>query len=536
MKKLIITGIIAIAITGSNCKKLLDTKPQDFVTPETYFNKESDATTALNAAYDMLTRQWMFSGYYQYRMVVADDVVCQLTGSFPGNLKIDASESAAIPLMWNNLYTTIQYCNILLENLPRVTMDETRRGVIRGEALFLRAFCYSILVVNWGPVPMRTKPTTGPTDVNIAGSSVKDIYDQILKDMTEAEALVPTTASALYGGAGYPARTTVQAFLARTCLSMAGEPLKDVSKYQDAKNWAQKVVDSKEHALNPDYTDVFIRLASGQFDKKEVLWEVDFNDITGSTEHGNIGYLNGIPNAAAVLGSSVGQVRITRKLYNSYGTGTTIKDMRRDWNCSPFTWKSGASTGAESEKTYYTATQIYDRYDSKYRLNYTPQPRVTGRSPINFPLMRYSDVLLMLAEADNYLNGGPTSLAYSCVNQVRERAWGKMLAGATNPAEADLPTTYNKDSFLQEIQNERLRELPSEAIRKQDLLRWGIFVSTIKALGTDVNDPTQPAVPAGAAKTQIVNLATLVSNRDLLWPIPATELTYNKLLKQNTGW
>lgn len=536
MKKIILTGCIAILLVLSGCKKVLDDiKPQDFVTPETYFNKEADATAGLNAGWDMLTRQWMFSGYWQYRMLAADDVYTTLTGSYPANFKIDASESAAIPLMWNNLYTTIQYCNVLLDNLPRVQMDEAKRGVIKGEGLFLRAFCYFMLVDQWGAVPMRLTATAGPNDVNIAATPIAEIYAQILKDMTEAESLVPTTASASYGGAGYAAKTTVEGILARVCLTIAGEPLKDVKKYTDAKEWAQRVVDSKEHSLNPDYTDIFIRLASNQFDKKEVLWEVDFNDIPGSTEHGYIGYLNGIPGAAASFGTSVGQEKITRKLYNLYGTAATIKDMRRDWNCSPYTYKNTTTTGAETDKTYYTSTQIYDRFDSKYRLQYMPAPRTTGRTGINFPLLRYSDVLLMLAEADNYINAGPTPLAYSCINQVRARAYGKLLPGATNLTEADLPTTYNQTTFLQQIQDERCRELSSEGVRKHDLIRWGIYVSTMKALATDANDPNQPAVSA-SWKPLVVSIGTLVSNRDVLWPIPATELTFNNLIKQNPGW
>lgn len=536
MNKIILTVFIAILFACSSCKKVLDdVQPQDFVTPETFFKKEADATAALNAGWDMLTRQWMFAGYWQYRALAADDVYSVLTGSFPANFNINSSESAAIPFIWNNLYTAIQYTNVLLDNIDDIKMDEGRRGAIKGEGLFLRAFCYFMLVDQWGAVPLRLTATAGPNDVHIAATPVKEIYAQILKDMAAAEELVPTTANALYGGAGYAAKTTIQGMLARVCLTMAGEPLKDVTKYKDARDWAKKVVDSKEHALNPDYTDIFIKIAANQFDKKEVLWEVDLNDIPGTTEHGYIGYLNGIPGAAASFGTSVGQVRITRKLYNSYGTAATIKDVRRDWNCSPYVYKNTTTTGADIDKTFFTATQLYDRYDSKYRLQYMPAPRTTNRTGINFPILRYSDVLLMLAEAENALNSGPTALAYSLVNQVRARAWGKLMPGATLPNEADVATTYNQASFLQLLQDERLRELSSEAIRKHDLIRWGIYVSTIKALATDANDPNQPAVNA-SLKPLLTSMGTLVSNRDVLWPIPATELTFNNLIKQNPGW
>jgi hypothetical protein len=541
MKKIILSSLVAFSILLAGCKKILDTQPQDFLTPETYFNKEADANAALGAAWDVLTRQWMYGGFYNMRGLTADDCWTALSPAFPANLGLTASDATAYPIRWNAMYQAIQYCNILLANLPRVEMDETKKGVIKGEALFLRAFLYFELTKDWGPVPVRLTPTNGPNDLNLAGTPVKDIYEIVLKDMKEAEALVPTTASAMYGGAGYAAKTTVQAMLARVCLHMAGFPVNDVSKYQEAKNWAQKVVDSKEHSLNPDFTQIFKNYAGNIFDKKESLWEIDFNYVPGaSAESGSIGYLDGIPGASVAFGSAAGQYKVTRKLFVAYGgTPASTKDLRRDWTCAPWTWKNSTTTGVDADKTFFTTTQIYQRFEAKFRLYYCPLPNAAaGQTPINFPMMRYSDVLLMLAEAENYLNG-PTPLAYSCINQVRARAWGKLLPGATNLNEADEPAGMTKDAFLQEIQNERLREFAGEGLRKHDLIRWGIFISAIKALGPDVLDPAN-SVPfstsGGQPYPNMLQLANTVSTRDLLWPMPASELQYNKLLKQNPGW
>jgi hypothetical protein len=541
MKKLLLTSLIACSILLGACKKMLDTKPQDFLSPDTYFNKEADATAALGAAWDMLTRQWMYSGYYNYRALTSDDCWTALSPSFASNLGLTASDATFYPIRWNNLYATIQYCNILLANLPRIPMDETRKGIIKGEALFLRAFIYFELVKDWGPVPVRLTPTNGPNDLNLAGTPVKDIYTQIIKDMTEAEGLVPTAAVNQYGGAGYAAKTTVQAMLARVNLHMAGFPVNDVSKYQAAKEWAQKVVESQLHALNPDFTQVFKNMAAGVIDKKESLWEVDFNFVSGaSAESGSVGYLDGILGASVPFGAASGQYKITRKLFVAYGgTTASTKDLRRDWTCAPWTWKNLTTTGADIDKTFFTSTQIYQRFEAKFRLEYCPQPNVSaGQSPINFPLMRYADVLLMLAEAENYLNG-PTPLAYSCINQVRARAWVKLMPGATNLTEADVPAGLSKDAFLQELQNERLREFAGEGLRKFDLIRWGIFISSIKALGPDVLNPANGApvtTTGGQPYPNMLQLANTVSTRDLLWPMPASELQYNKLLKQNPGW
>lgn len=542
MKGLFTTSFIALLLLCGGCKKILDTKPQDFLSPDTYFNKAEDATAALDAAWQMLTKREMYGGIYQYRWLTSDDCFTALSAAFPANLGIDASNSQ-YATRWNYMYQTIQYVNILLANLPRVSMDEAQKGVIRGEGLFLRGFLYYELVKEWGPVPLRIAPTVSPNDLNIAGSPIKDIYAQVLKDLTEAESLVPTTANDMYGGAGYAAKTTVQAMLARVCLSMAGYPLNDVSKYQDAKNWAQKVVDSHEHALNPDFTQVFKNYAQGVIDKKESLWEIDFNYVPAYTAaSGYIGYLDGIKNTNVTFGTSAAQYRVTRKLILSYGPYASTKDLRRDWTCSPWFWKGNAFTAdIDANKTYWTTAQLYERYFSKFRLYYCPFSfSAAGQSPINWPVIRYSDVLLMLAEAENYLNG-PTALAYSCINQVRERAWGKMLPGATNITEADEPAGMSKDAFQQEIQMERYRELAGEGLRKQDLIRWGIFVSSVKGLLSDLLDPTPPAegnrnaTSSGQSYYSVLNL-NKVSDRDLLFPIPASELQYNKLLKQNPGW
>jgi hypothetical protein len=543
MKRLFITStIFSLLLISGGCKKILDTEPQDFLSPGTYFNKAEDAYAALNAAWQMLTKKEMYGGYYQYRWQTTDDCFTALSAAFPANLGIDASNSQ-YRTRWNYMYQTIQYLNILLANLPHVKMDETERGAIRGEGLFLRGFLYYELVKDWGSVPLRITPTVSPNDVNIAGAPVADIYAQVLQDLTEAEGLVPTTASAMYGGAGYAARTTVQAILARVCLSMAGNPLKDVSKYEDARNWALKVVESHEHSLNPDFTQVFKNYAQGVIDKKESLWEIDFNYVPSYTAaSGYIGYLDGIKQYDLGFGRSAAQYRVTRKLILSYGPYGNTKDLRCDWTCSPWHWKGNSSTAdIDANRVYFPANQLYERYFSKFRLYYCPETfSAAGQSPINWPMVRYSDVLLMLAEAENYVNG-PTELAYSCVNKVRERAWGKMLPGATDIEEADLPAGLSKEEFQEEVQMERYRELAGEGLRKQDLIRWGIFVSSVKGLLSDILDTTYPAesnrnaTTSGQSYYSVLNL-NKVTERDLLYPIPASELQYNKLLKQNPGW
>lgn len=515
------------------CNKALDLKPLDTLTPETFFTKESDAYSALNGAFDILTRINVYGGYFQYRMLNGDDTFTRLTGTYPANQNFTAAEPQWLLPLWTDLWQIIERANIVLENLPKVPMTAAHKDAVTGEALFLRAYVMFMLVDLWGPIPIKLTATAGANDVARARQPIKDVYAQILSDMTAAEKLVPTTADPQYGGAAYPAKTTIEGILARVCLTMAGEPLKDVSKYQDAKDWAQKVVSSGEHRLNPDYTDIFIKLASDQYDKKESMWEIDLVGGSGSSEGGLIGYLSGIPGGALQFGLSNGEIHTTRKLYNLYGA--TSNDKRRDWNCSTFAYKNTTTTGADADKTFFTATQIYDRWDAKFRNNYQPYAiKVLSVGGVNFPLLRYADVMLMLAEAENQLNG-PTALAYSMINQVRARAYGKLLPGATNPTEADLPAGLDKLSFLKEIQDERCRELVSEALRRHDLIRWGIYVSSMQEVKADANNSVLPAVTA-ALKNQVTAIANATTNRNVLWPIPASEISLNPEMTQNEGW
>src|SRR6185503_7398813 len=130
MKKIFFLYMIVLATMAGSCKKYLTATPQDFVAPENYFKKEQDAILAFNAAYDEMTKQWFYSGYWQARMVACtDDVYCTLTGQFAANFKSIATDDAYAST-WRVLYETIERCNVLLANIDRIEMDATRKGYI----------------------------------------------------------------------------------------------------------------------------------------------------------------------------------------------------------------------------------------------------------------------------------------------------------------------------------------------------------------------------------------------------------------------
>jgi starch-binding outer membrane protein, SusD/RagB family len=481
-------------------------------------------------------------------------------------------------------------------------MDETKRSVIRGEALFLRAYYYFLLVQHWGDVPLVLKTVTTSAEAQVGETASAAIYEQIIKDMTEAETLVLPIQTLNFSGR--VSKSAVRGILARVCLYMAGYPVNSTSKYTAARDWAKKVMDDGGHALNDSYSQVFINLAQDKYDIKESIWEVEFwgNNTDAFVESGRLGSRNGIRCTDVDSGYSPGRINAFANFFYKY----EVNDRRRDWNIAPFQF---GTVAGKTARVYWTPAQIWNRNAAKYRRYYeTLLPRNTNFTPFNFPVLRFSDVLLMFAEAENEINNGPTQAAIDAVNWVRRRGYGKTLygegvktitvnaqgtgyttattititggggsgatavptissgkitaititdigqkytsaptititgagSGATAtatisaPNDADLAPTdiATKESFLAFLQQERSRELCFEALRKMDLIRWNIFVPTMKALSQDIT-ANAPAAFKYAATTGANASAT---SKYLLFPIPTYELSLNPLLTQNTDW
>src|SRR5690606_4943192 len=212
-------------------------------------------------------------------------------------------------------------------------------------------------------------------------------------------------------------KSAIWGVLARTCLYVAGNPINDVSRYEEARDWAKKVMDTGVHRLNTSFPQVFINHVRDIYDIEESIWEVEFwGNGTGVYANlgGYVGRNNGIGNTQDPnVGYAVGATRIARPLYFKFKSD----DLRRDWAIAPFRY-----VGNPADTVYWESGQLYQRYCGKWRRTYELiLPRSTTRTATNFPLLRYSDVLLMFAEAENEVNGSPTEEAYEAINQVKRR-------------------------------------------------------------------------------------------------------------------
>lgn len=610
-KKILYIFLITLAVVVSSCKKLLETEPTDFLTPEYYFNNQAQLEAALRGVYDRLQNYEMYQDGFWGRSSNADE---QYFNNQTQRIETNfiTINDTFIRSVWTTCYVGIERANILLENINKPVMNETARQEIRGQALFLRAYYYYLLAVNFGDVPLKLSSTKKFEDTKLPRTKVRDVYEQILKDMKEAQAILPKIST--LGFNGKVSKTAAQAIIARVCLSMAGEPLLDDSKYQEAKNWCDSVILSGEHSLAKNYSQIFINHSQDKYDIKECLWEVEFygNGIGNSfSESSRLGVTNGPQSSNINFGNSFANMRPTEKLYRLYQDTT---DFRLNWNICPWAYRNPSNPGFFSNgsvdpnpKVYRTPSQIWERFTGKwYREREILTPKSQQNTPTNFPIIRYSDVLLMYAEAENEINGN-TPAAIDAINQVRRRGYGKLegelintitltaqgtgyttaptvifnggggginasaranISGGrvvsitilnrgygyktpptitfsggggsgasatvtlTTVTDADLSSaqTSTKESLRQAIRDERARELCYEATRKQDLIRWGIYVQTMKNLAEDIRNN------APANFKFVATIADNIQERNKLWPIPGSEVALNPVLTQNPGW
>lgn len=434
MKKGYIKIALASLLGFGSCKDFLTTTPTDFLAPSNYYQTEQHLEFARASVYDILGNGALYGAYTHYLLAwTADEGYMNrstlTTG--PWNYFYSSADSYNLAF-WTALFNGVNRANAVIANVDNnPDIDQALRDKIRGEALFLRAYFYSILVQYYGGVPIKTEPTASVVDVNQSRNTVREVYDQIVADMEAAEPLVPGIASIGFGGA--ISKSAVRGVLARVNLAMAGYPLYDESRYAEARRWAKMVIDDNEagHALNPSYQDIFRRLAADEYDIKESIWEVEFwgNLSDQYSEVNYQGWINGPSSlATSATGRADSYMSVTAKFYNVFEPG----DLRK-WYCiTHWAYLNNDINGSKSMNPLPTTEQEkYNLRPAKWRREYeTRLPKHATRTPQNTPLLRYADILLMYAEAENAING-PTSEAVDAINQVRQRSWSSGIKTIT---------------------------------------------------------------------------------------------------------
>lgn len=520
-----------LAITAISCKKYLDTVPKDVVVPSNYYNTETELRSALAGVYSYLAQDGTYSRNLPLELEMGNDEgqYNNRNATVSNPAMYDCQSSTKIYSdCWTTLYKGVNSANLLLSNIDKSSVADSIKNPIKGEVLFLRGFYYFQLVSHYGDVPLILRPSTEVTNPNYPRTPSVQVYNQIVADMKSAETLVKDiTATSV---PSHVSKTAVQGILARVYLKMAGHPLSlGLPMYDSAKTWAMKVVSSGVHSLNPDYKQIFINLSQDRYDYRESMWEVEFygnNTPTGTMPPGSrfacllsMRYTGADANPLVVYG--YGAYTPTGTLDSLYAKSPnplvfSNDTIRRYWNIPNYAYSSSSNP----RTTIAAAASPWDRDCGKWKRDYeTYLPKSRDWGPTNFPIIRYADVLLMLAEAYNELGDGANAQLY--LNLVRARA---------QVGPDGLETSTDQTVLRQTIRDERARELCFEGLRKFDLIRWGIFYQSMR----DQYNAIQAS--SSLYKTRFSYTYNNVTQRDTLLPIPSSELSVNNLMTQNPGW
>jgi hypothetical protein len=518
---IVISLSLLIIITG--CEKFLEEKPLDTLSPENFYKTSSDAIASVNGIYDVL-RVLYRSNIMRMDEVPSDDVYPGLTAD-PWYHRLDQytfdPENETIIWTWRENYRGIARANAALYYIPQIEMDESLKYRLLGETKFLRALFYFKLVQYYGDIPLVTQVFTTLDGLNVPRDSSALIYEQVIEDLEFAAEYLPLNYNGLppennlgRATSGAAKALLAKVYLTRGCMENLNQPV----DFENAALYALEVIESGEYSLESNYEDVFF--VDNQLTNKEVIfawWAME-----GTNQEGSEFTRSLLPRTFAnkvINGEGRSFFLPEKEAWSSY----TIGDIRRDVNIlwgEPGHYINYIDYYGDTIWTDFNGDSLNIKIDYphiwKYK-DFNSQSSVNDN--VNFPILRYADVLLMHTEALNYIHNGPTVEACEYINRVRERARNKAIDEDGLPIYWFSLPDYspdqfsNAEEFLEAIMDERRWELMFEAHRWTDLVRWGKLIEVLKEAGIEH-----------------------IQDHHTLYPIPQQEMDVNPALTQNTGY
>jgi len=499
--------LLVVLVTFSGCKKFLAEKDPSNLEPDTYYTIPEHAEAAIAAAYSQTrfigSGAGIFVANFSMLEVVTGTAKTETGQNSDLNNLIGLSyngDNLLVRNWWNGLYSVIAQTNLVLDKIPGISpMDEARKNQILGEARFLRAWAYFYLVRLYGDVPLITAPQSA-TSENFYPSrtSSEEIYKQITDDLTSAEnAGLPWK-----DPSGRANKGAVKALLAKVYLTMAGQPLnKGAAYYKLASDKALEIITQGGISLFPTYGDLH---SLTQENREEHMFEIQYL----ATVAGNPMQQLLLPNFKNVSAYSdeVGSTVPTTQFYQSYEAGDLrAKDREGFFYTSYYDGGNGALKPLN-------APYVFKHFDVV--ANGTSGVAGTTQSDLNWPQIRYADVLLVYAEAQNRADGAPNAQAYTALNAIRLRAQLLPLAGLSQTA------------FEEAVWRERWHELCYEGVTWFDMVRlrkaYNEATNTFENF-TGHRFPDNPSL--------------VLADKNLLFPLPTAEMRNNpKLVPQNPGY
>lgn len=508
MKKYIII-LAASFIAFSGCKRDFDAVNPNAPTIASFWKTGNDATKGINAVYSTFYRtpglysRWMF-----YHGILKSDEGFGSGGDGGLNNLMRFNQTnyndGLTSLTWSTFYVGIFRANQVIANVPNISMDETLKKQIIAEAKFLRALFYFNLTLYYGRPPLMLTPSQ-PKDMP-ANATTAQAYAQVAKDLTEAVADLPVNYPAT--DLGRATRGAAYALLGKTYLQQ-----KLYQQALDAFSYLVTGAGNSTYSLTADYRDNFILAKENN---SESIFEIQFSENQSENTDDDVdeSRINNTGSSIAQffappgIGYSDGGAR--RWVVDEFLQEKTVSGAQDPRLAASFIFNNANPAGPTSTMVYGQTFQ--SRYGNgpdangvwfRKLLNDNWKNQEGFRSPNNYRLIRYADVLLMYAECLNGL--GRTTDAYQYVDRVRQRA-GLSTLTAAKPG-------LNQAQFLTQLKHERLTELAGEGWRWADLARWGDL--------------------SPALANRDADFSGFIVGKHELYPIPQSDIDLNANLTQN---
>jgi starch-binding outer membrane protein, SusD/RagB family len=481
MKKIFnILGIAALSLMSSSCEDWLDMPSETKFDSTTVFETVSSAEMAVLGCYSNTFNAELL---YQFNMGTDELISTEGDTNSKNAVANYVYTTSNIPTStYTAMYKGIEYANVCIKNLSVMTgstdAEQKEINMLLGESYAIRGMNYLNIVRFFGDVPYPTIPVADAEGFYSSRVPRDSIMDGSVADLQKAVELLPWASEGLVSTSERFTKNSAYGVLARVALYAAAYSLRwdlttyapatvqlaqrsDASRikelYKIAADACAKVIAQKENSLLKSYETVFRNLTEGSYNNETMLEYGQYGANVNSTRNG---YTNGM---YAHINSMYGKAQPAMHALATYWFDFEEGDTRRNVALCNY--------GIAADNTRQMNT--YDSYTiGKFRVNWKKnQGTEASKRDINFPVLRYSDVLLMYAEALNEYNGAPTTEAKNALKEVRIRAFG------SESKIGEISSTYN--DFKNQIINERKLELGFEGWRRTDLIRWGILYETL---------------------------------------------------------
>ena len=476
MKSAMRLTIILVLFQLSGCEAILDKEPIAILDAGSFFQTENDAVQSINAAYNPLLFNNANNNFlWAFAEVTGDAAIPGGDGSRPGIVEMETfsytPRTEELNSYWKLQFKGITQCNLVLDNIVKVNMPEGSKNQIIGEALFLRSYYYFLLTQVFGDVPLYLK-VTPPDQLKIKKSSKADIYKQISSDCDKAANLLPLSHNGSNTG-----RATKGAALA-----LAAKVSLYVNDYNKVLEYTSKIKALNTYKLVKDYRENFMKLSQNN---TESVWEIQHTNLElgvgnfinqwwASIKFLGYGFAEVTPLYVSVFEPNDPRLKFTVAMNNDPYFGLIYKN-------------SFSSTTYSPRKFLQPNSELTQKADGD----------------INYPAIRYAEVLLWEAEA--LIELGRMQEALAPLETVRARARAQTAVPGTLPA----ITSTNQVTLRQAVRRERQTELGFELHRFFDLVRWGIAAESLLGFQKGKHE---------------------------VFPIPQTEIDLNPSLLQNPNY